>query len=182
MHGEIDVLIAMLGLQQIRAQFLTASESYYVDRTILLVPPLKPVGSMAELLLPFSFEAWIFIIAVFLVTILSSFSILSSGKIRNLVFGQNIRTPILNILVTILGGVLQKLPSTNFARYILTMLTIFCFVIRSGFYQGKLFGILKSENLEKEIPTILEYHEQKYDFYMYSGLATRFKEFKFYKE
>lgn len=173
----------MLGLQQIRSQFLSPSVSYYIDRTILLVPPPNPFGSLMKLLLAFSFDAWILLIVILAIVFVLVLLIMKAFlKARDIVIGINVETPALNILAILLGIPLNNLPRRNFARFLLIMFTMFCFIVRSGFYQGKLFGILKTEMYPKEISTIDEYQNLNYEFFMYEGLATRFTDFKFYKK
>lgn len=149
---------------------------------ILLVPPPKPVGSSVKLLLAFTFEAWIFFVAIILIALVSAslFSI-APKNVRTFILGENVTSPNVNILIIILGGSQKTLPKTTFARFLLMMFMIFCFVVRSGFYQGKLYDILKSEIYAKEISTFDEYYDLNYRFYMYQGLALRLVDFKYYK-
>lgn len=152
---------------------------------ILLVPPAQKIGSSKKFLLPFSTPVWILFVFSIIFTIFATFVITKSSKsTRNFLIGKNVDKPFLNILIILFGGsqTENKLPKRNFARFLLMLFIIYTFVMRTGFYQGTLYDILKAELYAPEISSVAEYYEKGYEFYMYPGLAMRLSSLKFFKK
>lgn len=86
------------------------------------------------------------------------------------VFGDEIAHPMLNVIVVIFGGTLDKLPFENSARILLTTFSIFCLVLRTG-YLGALFIFLQSDGRMKEVQSLDEMFSKGFDLFMYESYA-----------
>jgi len=87
-----------------------------------------------------------------------------STTVRSFVFGSNVSSPALNILVIFFGLSQVVLPRRNFARFTLTMFIIWSLIIRTC-YQGMLFEYLQGEMRKPEIQTIEELMRHNFTFY-----------------
>lgn len=178
--NEICMLVGMMSLQALRLKFFSATISFYNDMIILLIPPPAALTSMAKLIYPFQAHAWAAIVSLFSISFFVIFIINRlPWQVYDFVIGQNIKSPYLNLVNVFVGLSQKSLPNGSFARFLLMMLLIFSLVLRS-MYSGKLFRIMSSEVYAREMETIDEFYEAKYDFYMHHGTAGLLKGSKFF--
>jgi len=91
----------------------------------------------------------------FALTILSIFIVNRLSKsAQNLVYGQKVETPILNVVRIFFGISQTQLPNKNFPRFILVMFIFFCLIFRTCF-QSKFFEFMTSEP-RRDPPKVLE--------------------------
>lgn len=178
-EGHVEIIICFLSLQINRTQAMTASMPYNSDQIILVIPPASSLHPFLKLFHPFNIQVWI----TFFVLTLSIFALVSitkimSTRVNHFIFGSNVRNPFLNIFGGFIGMTQHKLPMRNFARFILMMFLILTLIVRS-LYLASLFNILKTEVKSKELKTIRELMEQKFDFYTYETLAERSEGLRF---
>lgn len=177
--GKLDVALGGLSLQFERLIFLSETRSFLPVSIRIVVPQPKAISSYQKLYMPFVSIVWIIIILIFMAAFLIVFGLkLMNGKFYAFLVGRIIQTPILNMINTFFGGSLHRLPSRNFARYILMNFMLFCLVIRS-LYQAKLFIMLQTDLKEKTLNTIDEIIENQMSFYAYESLYRRIQEMKF---
>lgn len=179
MDGEADLTIGMYTITYLRSQFMTSSEFYFSVPFILIVPPGQPFTPFEKLFRPFKLTVWILLLVAFItaacvVTIVK----LQSTSVQSFVFGAKNKSPYLNILNVFVGGSLHLLPQKNFARYLLMMFVLFSIVKRT-LYQGALFQFLQADDRNKEVQSIDELVEKKFEVYMMPSSIEHTQNMKF---
>lgn len=116
-----------------------------------MVPPGAEISSLEKLLKPFESLVWV----CFSITLLGAFLIvgvlkLSPKQLREYIIGRGTRDPSLNILNITFGGSLNKLPTTNLARFVLMTFMIYCFIITNS-YKGALLNFMRKTTRENEV-------------------------------
>lgn len=146
-----------------------------------MIPPGESLTPFEKLFRPFQQTVWIFLFITLLtgavVIFIFNFSKKSS---KALVFGDDIRTPYLNMLIGIVGGSQHVLPKKSFSRSLLMMFLLFCLVQRS-IYQGSLYIFLQSDGRNPDVATIDEMIEKNFDFYVRETLEHNIKHMSFYQ-
>lgn len=174
-----DAALGTLSLQLDRALFLTDTTCFLSVPTVLVIPPAESVSPFQKLIRPFSFFVWLSLISVFLAGFFVILTLkLTSECAYKFVVGKGVNYPTLNMLIAFFGGTQNKLPSQNFARYILMKFLFFCLVIRC-LYQGKLFIMIRLDLHESEIATIDDMMARDMTFYTYESMMRRIQGFKF---
>lgn len=154
--GNANIGIGNYFLKYNRLRVLDSSVTYSSFPLVFIIPPGQYTSPFKKLIQPFQAPVWIFLILIFLFGFVTITMInFRSKSAKNFVFGTDVKQPIANMFVIILGGSQPKLPKRNFARFLLMMFVIFCLVQRS-IYQGSLFIFLQSERREKEIQSFEE--------------------------
>ncbi|KAG5684347.1 hypothetical protein PVAND_013582 [Polypedilum vanderplanki] len=163
---EADFALGNLNLKLDRALIMGYSFGYYLETLVFVIPKGEPYSSFHKLLRPFENAVWIamlvLILLTFIIIILLTFQ---PERIKNFVIGVGINHPSLNVLQVLFGLSQHKLPSRNFARFLLMTFLIFCLVIRS-LYQGSLYQFLQLSDNQPEVSSIEEMAERGYTFYM----------------
>lgn len=146
---------------------------------VIAAPVAEKYSSIEKLFLPFDLETWIWIVITFLASFLTIIIVnFTNCVIKNFVFGENVKTPSLNV-ASIFFGISQRiLPIRNFARYILTMFIIYSLVIRTA-YQGKLFNFLQRDVHKPEIKSIQEMIDKNFTFLVEYGMTFFYSEMDF---
>lgn len=101
-------------------------------------------GALEKMIMPFDDATWYLVISSFAIgffTILILYSL--PQYCQHFVFGTYVRNPSLNLMQIFFGIGLVETPGRNFSRYLFTMFTLFCLIIRTT-YQGKMFEFLTS--------------------------------------
>ncbi|KAG5683458.1 hypothetical protein PVAND_012737 [Polypedilum vanderplanki] len=181
-EGEMDMLMGFYYLTYLRTKFLSFSQSHYSVPLVIMIPLGKPYTPFEKLFNPLQFMVWIFL----LITIILGLACIGvvncqNDKIKNFVFGKDIRDPYMNFLNILLNGFQTKLPKRTFARTILMMFMMFCFILRT-LYQGSLFQFLQSDDRNPEMATIDEMIEKNCIFYVRETLEHNIKNMSFYKK
>ncbi|CRK87192.1 CLUMA_CG000997, isoform A [Clunio marinus] len=179
--NDVDLIIGLLSLQQIRMEYLSETRAFYHDDIILVVPPPPLIPSIRKLFMPLDFYCWVALLLILLISsiILTILKILPKSY-HNLVIGENIKNQYLNILEVLFGESQKKLPVKNFPRFILMSFMVFCLIMRTC-YTGSLFNILKNDISSKKIKSIEELNQMDYKFIIYDTLAARLNDKKFMK-
>jgi hypothetical protein len=108
---------------------------------------------------------------VFIVTIILKHL---SRRIQDFVFGTQIQTPFLNIINVITGLPMPRMPTRNFARWILTMFVIMWLVIRS-LYVAVLYKKLQSTERYMPVQSIQESLNLGFVYYMLASTQDNVK-------
>ena len=90
---------------------------------------------------------------------------LTSKKLQDLVYGENIRTPSLNVVSIFFGIGQTRLPTRTFSRILLMIFVLFCLIIRTA-YQGVQFEMLTSDMRRDSITKIEQLYEENFQLYM----------------
>lgn len=148
---------------------VTPSVYYFTSR--LLVSLDSPRTLLQKLEMPFDSITWQIIIASFVLSYLTIFVVnFLPAVVQKFVYGTRVTTPCLNVFQIVMGLSLSRIPGRNFARFILTLFTIYCLIIRTS-YQGKLFEFLNDEITKPTANNLNEVLEKKMDIH-YDSLYT----------
>lgn len=181
LEGKVDMIFGIFSIQQLRIELMSETRPFYNDRIILVVPPATLIGPIEKLLLPLEFNTWVanlilISIAFFVMTVLRFLP----RKYHNFIIGKFVKNDYMNLWKILLGSGQSKLPSRNFARFLLMTLVLYCFIINC-LYSASLFNIMKNDVTSRNIKSIDELDDLKYTFYIYETLAARLKDEKFMK-
>lgn len=91
-------------------------------------------------------------------------------NLQNFVYGRNVKSPTMNMLIAVFGLQQTILPTRNFARFILMVFLLFCLINRNV-YQGALYIFLQSDGRHKPFQYISDLNEMGFKYYMYSTYA-----------
>jgi hypothetical protein len=175
LENKVAILIPGFWLKESRAKVFEFSTTFYIDEISFVIPQPQEFSSIEKLIYPFSLDSWITILFCFgsgLIVIF--FFSKTSLEIKSFVFGTGVRNPYMNILIGIVGNVQHVLPRRNFARFLLMNFLILALVLRTV-YQGSYFELMKSNRKHKEIKTVAEIIEAKFDIYTTRGNEDVFK-------
>ena len=176
MKREVNITLGYFASNAIRDYFMTSSYVYYTSALIWIVPPGQVSSSLEKLLKPFKRLVWISFLLVLILAFLSvGFLSFYSKNALNFVFGEHVGSPNLNIINIFLGGSLPKLPTRNFARTILMIFMLYCFVLQNS-YKGGLFKFMQMTVREREMETTDEIVARNYKFYMLESSKAYFTE------
>lgn len=163
-----DLTIGKYAITKLRMEFMDPTVSYYSSALVIVVPVGEPLTSLEKLMKPFSDKIWMCVMAVLLL----AFSIIAvirnrfGRKTQNFILGSKNTSPYLNTLRIFIGDTLTIIPKGCFARTILGMFIIYCFVIRHS-YTGALFNFIRSNNFRKPTASTIDEMVQKdFSFYM----------------
>lgn len=174
-----DAALGTLSLQYERARFLTETKCFLSTPLIFVIPPSSKISAFQKLTRPLTVLVW----ALLIITVLFGFAVIvclrhTSKNAYSFVVGRGVNYPYLNMMIGFLGTTQNKLPKTNFARFILMKFLIFCLIIRC-LYTGKLSAMLQTDLHEKQVDTIEDMMQKKMTFYAYESLAKRIVGFRF---
>lgn len=128
----------------------------------IIIPPPESYTSYEKLLLPFDVITWI----LFLLNFLFAFQIILIVNfmpkwIQNLIYGENVRMPSLNVVRAFFGIGQTRLPKKYFPRVLLIIFILFCLIFRTA-YQGVLFELITAD-IKKSLPeTMKEFSDKNY--------------------
>ncbi|XP_053699473.1 uncharacterized protein LOC128746451 [Sabethes cyaneus] len=142
-EGEMNFTLGYFGYNYLRHKYMSLTQNYYYSELLVIVSPGESYTSFEKLLLPYSNSLWLAFIGTITASLLT---IVVIGRmplrVQNFVFGHRNRTPSLNLINSLFGGSLFKLPGRNFARFFLTLWIIYTLILRTV-YQQALFNFLQ---------------------------------------
>ena len=173
---EVDFVIADFWLKKNRVKYFDATDSYISDFLVFVIPPGTGYGPFEKFLLPLNPGTWTLVLIFFLIACLAIFYIRRRSQVtQDFVFGRNIRHPYMNMLTAFVGGTQKRLPTRNFARFLLMSFLLYSLVIRTA-YQGAYYGFLKS-NQQHDLPdTIDQMIDKDFRFYLFDWMVDLLKE------
>jgi len=131
----------------------------------VFITPGKKYSPYEKFILPFDMQTWILLFVTFFITFLTIVIINRLSKTtQTIVYGDNVATPIWNVLRIFFGISQTKLPNKKFSRFILVMFIFFCLIFRTCF-QSKFFEFMTSEPRHPPPRTIYELRERNYKLY-----------------
>ncbi|CAG9809759.1 unnamed protein product [Chironomus riparius] len=150
-----------------KVQEMTHLTTYFYEITYsFMISPPEPYSAFEKLLLPFDETTWIFFIAVFLYAFVSILVInLVSSNLQDMFYGENVKTPIFNVVGTFFGISQTSLPDANFPRILLMTFILYCLILRTA-YQSLLFEYVATDMRKSSPTTVDELLEA--DFTLYS--------------
>lgn len=166
LQEKADLIVADYWLQIYRLVFVDSSVPYYSQHIALMIPPGSQLSSFEKFVLPLDMPTWILLLTIFFIgfTVILLINKFASKDTKDFVFGPGVQYPALNLFGAVLGGSQRTLPKMNFARFLLMMFLIFCFVMRT-LYGGSLYGFLQSKIYNKEVQSINDMIKRDYKIY-----------------
>lgn len=167
MDQKVNLTLGYFASTATRDLAMTSSYAYFTSSLVWVIPPGNIISSFEKLLKPFQIAVWIF----FLLTLLLAFLVVSILQLKftkntqNFVFGRKTHDPMLNILNIIFDGSLPSLPTRNFARTVLAIFMVYCFIIQNS-YKGSLFQFMQMTMREPEKKSTEELVANDFKFYM----------------
>ncbi|KXJ72024.1 hypothetical protein RP20_CCG019124 [Aedes albopictus] len=164
-EGNVDFAIGSIGRSLARNTMLKAGVGNFYDHVIFAVPPGIPYGPMEKLTMPVSSNAWIFIIATFIV-----FSLLFSIDVSK----QNFRIKLdkqnasfIYAWSVLFGGAMHNSSKVVFKRYVLIGWLSATLVLRNA-YQAILFNNLRRGIEFEPILSLEDIDKAGLYYYMYN--------------
>ena len=152
-----------------RMAHMTATSVYHTSSLIWIVPPGRAYTSLEKLAKPFQMIVWVCTLVVLVGSLIGAWIIKNrSIRIQNFILGDGVRDPCLNIFSVSLGGPVTKIPFGNFARTILAIFMIYCFIMQNS-YKSALFKFMQMTIREPDISTTDELVQKGFKFYMFAS-------------
>lgn len=175
LNGTADLSITDWFLTASRLKFFGATSSYISGLIVFIVFGGRELSTFEKLIFPFDFLLWALIVMCFIVGyIIIGFVKTRSMRMQNLLFGDDVKNPYLNMFVGFIGGAQNILPTGNCARIILMAFLMYSMVIRT-IYQGSFFDLMQSKRHHKEVQSIDEMVRMDYKIYLHPGIADFFQ-------
>lgn len=174
-NGIADIAIGAMHLHCQRLQVADCSIPYLSIPSVFVISPGRQLSNFEKLLRPFDYVIWILLSIMLLIALLVVLIInFKLKKLKPIIFGSGTQHPVTNIFIGFCGGSQPNLPKQSFPRFLLMMLLIFFLVIRNS-YQGSLYKFLQSDSHQRDVQTIDEMNEQKFDLYIYNSQLAMFE-------
>lgn len=168
----VDLSLGMFSKTPRRAQLLSTSVTYAQSSLVMIVPPGHQHSEFAKLFTAFDEILWYTLSAITLCLLLITLIITKHHRlrhhrsIRDFVLGSENRTPVLNIVNTIVGLPWHAVPRRNFSRFLYTMLMLMWLIFRS-LYQAVLYKNLQSSSgYDPPVQTLNESLSQDFIYFM----------------
>jgi Ligand-gated ion channel len=166
MDGYVNLTIGYFASNAARDRLMTSSFPYHTSSLIWAIPPGRLNTSLEKLLKPFGLRLWI----CFFTVLALSFAVIfflkqQSQQIQDFVFGRGNSSAYLNVVNVMLGGSLSILPTRNFARTVLGLFMLYCFIVQNS-YKGGLFKFMQKTLREPEIQSTEELISKNFKLYM----------------
>ncbi|CAG9797953.1 unnamed protein product [Chironomus riparius] len=163
-----NVYFEFTDIQKTATELRTSNSVMDLQYTVLVTPG-ELFTPYEKLLLPFDFWTWIFVFITFSTTFVSIFCINHlPEKIKDVVYGNKVRTPVWNVVGLIFGIGQTRLPDKSFARFIFILFIWFCLIFQVCF-QSKLFEFMTSEPRRPSPVSIRDLIDMNYAIYTFSS-------------
>ena len=140
-----------------------------IQRASFLVPPGEPLTDFEKLMSPFDFDTWSYIFitlgSLFGLILITSFV---SKRLKDLIFGENIGSPSMNVLEVFFCGGQNRVPKRFYARFILLLILIWAMIIRTCF-QSLSYRQLQLDLRHTAIKTFEELEKANYRQFQHPG-------------
>lgn len=164
----------MFSKTQRRVNLLSTSVSYAQSNLILVIPPGHQRPTFSKLFTAFDRILWYtlsgIISFVLVITLIITRRQQHRRVVRDFILGKANRTPILNIVNTIVGLPWHRAPRRNFSRFLYTMFLLMWLIFRS-LYQAVLYKNLQSADIRLPIQTVNESLAQNFIYFMVTSTA-----------
>ncbi|CAO1407691.1 unnamed protein product [Diamesa serratosioi] len=171
LDNEVEMILGNYFLTELRAKFMSNTDSYYTNPWLFVIPPGSPLSPFEKLFRPFNIVVWICLVSTFIISVIIIAIVnCQSFFIKDLIFGRQIRNPYLNLVIAFVGGSQHILPKRNFSRTLLMCFLIFCLVMRNLYLSG-LFEFLQSDQRAKEVASVDEINEKGFTVYLEAPFA-----------
>jgi hypothetical protein len=156
-------------------------QPYGFQEQFIAVPPGELFSPYEKLVLPFDEATWFLIILVFVAAFTTIFvAYFMSQSYREIIFGENVDTPSINVTAHFFGISQNLLPSKYFARVIVMIFILYSLIIRTA-YQGKMFEFLQRDMRKSQVKTVDELIEKKFAFHLWAPFFDVFHDNELFK-
>jgi hypothetical protein len=178
---DYNIIESQLNIIHARPALIFMTQPFIFMNDYIAVPPGEDYDGYEKLFLPFDWQTWVWIIILFVAAFGTIFFVyFTKRNIRNFIFGRNVKTPSLNVVMIFFGISQVTLPLRNFGRFIVMMFILYCLIIRTA-YQGKMFEFMTKNITKPQVESIEEMLERNYTFYLAEAFPKVFKETDFVK-
>jgi hypothetical protein len=144
--------------------------SYFSVPLLLIIPPGEIFSPYEKLVYPFHFNVWISL--ALLVAGVLTFSIVYRKFLE-----KSFNLEFIDFLVVVVGGSFEKISRKSYKRIVLATFLIFTLIMRT-LYTAALFELITNDVQHKQIESIDEMIEKKYNFYLYPAFVQHTNETK----
>lgn len=175
LDGVADMSISDFFLKSNRVKFFDASTVYVTQSLVFVIPQGKQLAPLEKIFYPFSTELWVMIAICFLIGFFVIFVVNCLSKSsQNVVFGEGVNYPYLNMFNGFIGGSQNVLPKKNFARFLLMLLLISSLVVRT-IYQASYFQLIQKNKHHKKVQSVNEMIRKDFKFYVHPSMVDMFE-------
>lgn len=109
-----------------------ASTNLFSDFFSLTIPYGEPFTALEKMFYPFDNHVWALFITAFVIAylVILLINFLGHTVTENFIYGENVRSPALNVFSIFMGCGMKVLPKKNFARFLLMSFVLFCLIMR----------------------------------------------------
>ncbi|CRK94419.1 CLUMA_CG007926, isoform A [Clunio marinus] len=171
-NKEADIAIGYFISHPNRESVMFSSLVYYTSNAIWAVPPGEMYTALEKLMKPFDTSLWIgFFIVLILAFLIIEIINFCPEKIQDFVYGEKIRNVRLNVVNVMLEVSLPKIPARNFARTVLILFVVYCFLM-SNSYKGSLFNFMQKDLRNPPLDSTEKLLQNNFNFYAMSASET----------
>ncbi|EAT45394.1 AAEL003329-PA [Aedes aegypti] len=150
----VDFGVGCLGIMAQRNEILQPGRAHYNSRALFAIPEGQPYSPIEKLLRPFERTVWMVLVGQLIsIAFLMLCLKFASDNVRNFIYGEGNQTALLNLFNVVYSGGLHIFPRRNFARTLLVLWIVHCFVLRTV-YQGLLFRYLQDDSSHSPVDTV----------------------------
>jgi len=134
-----------------------------------MIPRGELYSEWEKLFLAFDIVTWCLIIFTFVIAFvaINIINCFASQSARNFIYGKDVKTPSINVLIAFFGLGQTILPTRSFARFLLMLWIIWSLIFRTC-YQGKLFEYLSGDGRKPQIQSIGEMLDRNYSYFVHT--------------
>lgn len=149
-----------------RVKHFRPGKPYFLSEVVFALHDNNQYDPLYQLYFPFEPSLWLCIATTLLISlvVIGCIHFFTNPIVQNFVFGHRTGVPILNLIRIYLGVSIGTLPSGTFARTLLAIWTITCFVLQNS-YQGSLFKFMKTPKTIPPPKTIVDLINENYTIY-----------------
>ncbi|CAG9810841.1 unnamed protein product [Chironomus riparius] len=178
-NGIANFSIGFLVTTTNRNFFMTPSYSYYTTNLVWAIPSGEKLTAFQMFTKPFQNAIWGLVmttmgISVAVIRIVAR----RSQKVKNFIFGYKVKYPILNMFNILFGGSMPRLPSRNFARFLLALFILYAIVIRNA-YQGALYHFIRMEEQPQDVKDMKDMMNRNFKLYTLDAIKIYLQPFEF---
>jgi hypothetical protein len=122
--NKADLMIGMLSKMYYRTKFISFTDTIVFSPVVLMIPPGAPFSAFEKLFHPFKRDVWIYLLITFLVGLVfvTVLTVNSNNLLKRLLIGEEIKMPVMSMIVALVGGSQHVLPARSVVRILLMSL------------------------------------------------------------
>ncbi|CAG9811049.1 unnamed protein product [Chironomus riparius] len=164
-YNDVDVFLPIYRFEYIYIGHFHVTTMFAQAEDIIIATPGEMYTPYEKLLLPFDDTTWIMLNLTFLAAFVAILIINQMPKfIQKSIFGENVKTPTLNVVSTFFGISQTKVPTGHIPRAILIFFVFFCLIFRTCF-QSKMFEFMTSEPRRPPPNSMQDLRDRNYTVY-----------------